>query len=75
MCDFEVNRQEILDGYAVSAKRLDGLFSDAVAAFPGMLKPTEAGLFIPKAARPLTRMIARNFDAYDLSKAGHSSAI
>ena len=75
MCDFEVNRQEILDGYAVSAKRLDGLFSDAVAAFPGMLKPTEAGLFIPKAARPLTRMIARHFDAYDLSKAGHSSAI
>ena len=75
MCDFEVNRQEILDGYAVSAKRLDGLFSDAVAAFPGMLKPTEAGLFIPEAARPLTRMIARHFDAYDLSKAGHSSAI
>ena len=75
MCDFEVNRQEILDGYAVSAKRLDGLFSDAVAAFPGMLKPTEAGLFIPEAARPLTRMIARHFDAYDLSKAGHSSVI
>ena len=75
MCDFEVNRQEILDGYAVSAKRLDGLFSDAVAAFSGMLKPTEAGLFIPEAARPLTRMIARHFDAYDLSKAGHSSVI
>jgi oxygen-independent coproporphyrinogen-3 oxidase len=75
MCDFEVNRQEILDGYAVSAKRLEKLFSDAVAAFPGMLKPTEAGLFIPEKARPLTRMIARHFDAYDLSKAGHSSAI
>ena len=56
MCDFEVNRQEILEGYAVSRKRLDGLF-------------------IPEAARPLTRMIARHFDAYDLSKAGHSSVI
>jgi len=26
-------------------------------------------------ARPLTRMIARSFDAYELAKAGHSSAI
>ena len=36
---------------------------------------TDAGLDIPVDARPLTRMIARAFDAYDLSKAGHSSAI
>jgi oxygen-independent coproporphyrinogen-3 oxidase len=32
-------------------------------------------LFIPPEARPLTRMVARVFDAYDLSRAGHSSAI
>jgi oxygen-independent coproporphyrinogen-3 oxidase len=41
-------------------------------------KPATAsaeGLYIPEEMRPLTRLIARAFDAYDLSKAGHSSAI
>ena len=33
------------------------------------------GLSIPEHARPLTRMIARAFDAYDMSKAQHSAAI
>jgi len=44
-------------------------------AFDGLLHLSDTGLFIPPAARPLTRMVARAFDAYDLSKAGHSSAI
>jgi oxygen-independent coproporphyrinogen-3 oxidase len=30
---------------------------------------------VPERARPLTRLIARALDAYDLSLAGHSSAI
>ena len=33
------------------------------------------GFVIPDRARPLTRMIARAFDAYDSEKAKHSSAI
>jgi oxygen-independent coproporphyrinogen-3 oxidase len=45
------------------------------ARFDGLLRVTDDGLFIPPEARALTRMIARSFDAYDLSKAGHSSAI
>jgi oxygen-independent coproporphyrinogen-3 oxidase len=40
-----------------------------------MLNLTADGLSIPMEARALTRMIARSFDAYDLDKAGHSSAI
>ena len=40
-----------------------------------MVRHTPEGLEIPEKGRPLTRMIARHFDAYDLSKAGHSSAI
>jgi len=33
------------------------------------------GLSITRRGRPLALMIARVFDAYDLSKAGHSSAV
>ena len=51
------------------------MYRNANAAFDGLLRITDDGLFIPPEARALTRMIARSFDAYDLSKAGHSSAI
>jgi oxygen-independent coproporphyrinogen-3 oxidase len=40
-----------------------------------MVRVTDEGFFIPERARPLTRMIARTFDAYDSAKAQHSSAI
>jgi oxygen-independent coproporphyrinogen-3 oxidase len=40
-----------------------------------MLDVTDQGLFIPERARPLTRMIAQKFDAYDPNAAKHSSAI
>lgn len=75
MCDFVVRRAEILDTHAVTEERLDMLLRAACEKFPDMLRCTDEGLFIPHAARPLTRMIARHFDAYDLSKSGHSSAI
>ena len=40
-----------------------------------LLTVDESGLYVPPDARPLARMIARSFDAYELSSAGHSSAI
>jgi oxygen-independent coproporphyrinogen III oxidase len=40
-----------------------------------MVKVSDEGLLIPERAKPLTRMIARAFDAYDSAKAKHSSAI
>ncbi|MEY5037818.1 MAG: oxygen-independent coproporphyrinogen oxidase, partial [Pseudomonadota bacterium] len=40
-----------------------------------MVTLDETGLSIPPHARPLTRMVARAFDAYDQSKAKHSAAI
>ncbi|TMV06781.1 oxygen-independent coproporphyrinogen III oxidase [Ruegeria sediminis] len=75
MCDFRINSAEILRDHDVSRAELTGMFEDANRAFAGLLRITDEGLFIPPEARPLTRMIARSFDAYDLSKAGHSSAI
>jgi oxygen-independent coproporphyrinogen-3 oxidase len=75
MCDFRINTDEILENFDVSRSELNTLFSQVAVDFPQMLEISANGLAIPEHARPLTRMIARGFDAYDLSKAGHSSAI
>lgn len=75
MCDFFVSRAEILRDYAVTAERLEQMFATASRAFPEMMVLNQDGLAIPPHARPLTRMIARAFDAYDQSKAQHSAAV
>ncbi len=75
MCDFRINSAEITARFGTPDAQLQQMYRDAAAAFPDMLQITQDGLFIPEGSRPLTRMIARAFDAYDMSKAGHSAAI
>ncbi|WP_418593002.1 oxygen-independent coproporphyrinogen III oxidase [Ponticoccus sp. (in: a-proteobacteria)] len=75
MCDFRIDAAEILRDFSLSRDALFAMLHQAEAAFKGQVQVTGEGLFVPVKARPLTRMIARSFDAYDLSKAGHSSAI
>ena len=75
MCDFRIDAAEILERFKISKKDLFAMFRAAADGFENLIEVTDDGLYIPKEARPLTRMIARAFDAYDLSKAGHSSAI
>ena len=74
MCDFRVNRADLLS-FDTTSDRVQALFDGAVSAFPGMLELDATGLAIPPASRPLTRMIARAFDAYDTAQARHSSAV
>ena len=75
MCDFRIDAAEIKRDFGIAPDALKAMFEAANAEFHGILRVSNAGLSIPVKARPLTRMIARAFDAYDLSKAGHSSAI
>jgi oxygen-independent coproporphyrinogen-3 oxidase len=75
MCDFRIDAAEITSRFGISPEKLQAMFSEVAQAFPGMVDQSAEGLSIPPHGRPLTRMIARGFDAYDLSKAGHSSAI
>jgi oxygen-independent coproporphyrinogen III oxidase len=75
MCDFAVSRAELLASFDASPQRIEALFQKAVAEFGDILMVTSEGLFIPERARPLTRMIARAFDAYDTAQARHSSAV
>jgi oxygen-independent coproporphyrinogen-3 oxidase len=75
MCEFFVSRAELLRSFAVTPARIEALFRGAASVFGDMVRVTDDGFFIPERARPLTRMIARAFDAYDGEKAKHSSAI
>lgn len=75
MCDFRIDSAELQARFGVSAAQVQRLFDKAAAEFPDILNIASGVLSVPVEARPLTRMIARSFDAYDMSKAGHSSAI
>lgn len=75
MCDFRIDSAELQARFGVSAAHVQRLFDRATSEFPGILNTGSGVLSVPVEARPLTRMIARSFDAYDMSKAGHSSAI
>jgi oxygen-independent coproporphyrinogen-3 oxidase len=75
MCDFRVDRAELVRDYGVTAARVDTLFRDAAAGFEDMVQVKDGVFLIPEKGRPLTRMVARAFDAYDQSKAQHSAAI
>ena len=75
MCDFRIDKEEILAMPGADRATVEALFARAGKEFSGMLDIGPGGLSIPEMARPLTRMIARVFDAYDMEQAGHSSAI
>jgi oxygen-independent coproporphyrinogen-3 oxidase len=75
MCDFRIDTGEILRDFDIAEHALRTILSDVAHAFDGHLQLDETGLFIPPEARPLTRMIARRIDAYEMDEQGHSSAI
>ncbi|CUH52396.1 oxygen-independent coproporphyrinogen III oxidase [Shimia marina] len=75
MCDFRVDADEIVETFDVSRAQLNEMFSNVMAQFPNVLALESNALVIPVAARPLTRIVARAFDDYDMSKAQHSAAI
>ncbi|MDZ4136925.1 MAG: radical SAM protein, partial [Paracoccaceae bacterium] len=75
MCNFRVNRAELTRDHGLAPERVETLFQAAAAGFGDMVTVDATGFAIADRARPLTRMIARAFDAYDQSKAKHSAAI
>ncbi|WP_300058932.1 oxygen-independent coproporphyrinogen III oxidase [uncultured Roseobacter sp.] len=75
MCDFDVRFDDIAQRFPDHVRRLAELLQSAADQFGEMVQLTETGLRIRPEGRPLTRIIARFFDAYDMSGAGHASAI
>ena len=75
MCDFKVTYEDLETHFALTQSEFNAFAASVEAAFPKMLKTSEAAIEIRYHARPLTRMIAQHFDAYALSQAQHSSAV
>lgn len=75
MCDFHIHAEEFTRDHGLSPRQLSMLFAPVVAHFGDMVRIDDTGLTIPPQGRPLTRMIARMFDAYDMAASGHSAAI
>ncbi|GFE51137.1 oxygen-independent coproporphyrinogen III oxidase [Roseobacter cerasinus] len=75
MCDFEVRFDDIAERFPHGVARVAELLQSAADHFGEMVQLADTGLRIRPQGRPLTRIIARFFDAYDMSGAGHASAI
>lgn len=75
MCDFKIDAAKVALEFGVPAISIRKFLHDVEAKFDGMVSLKDGILDVPPASRPLTRVIARAFDAYELSKTGHSSAV
>lgn len=76
MCDFGVERAEILRDFDIEPPMLDRMLAEAAEPFGRMVRMDDSGLQILPQGRPLARMIARKFDAYDATQAKqHATAI
>ena len=75
MCDFRISTRDLTETLGADPHHVAELLSGCAAHFGNMVALTTEGLEIPEAARPLTRIIARHFDAYDMASQGHSTAI
>lgn len=75
MCDFEVSLADITARFPGSSPQVTSLLRQAADQFGEMVTLSDTGLRIRPEGQSLTRIIARHFDAYDMSGAGHASAI
>lgn len=75
MCDFQVDASELIRDYGLTAPQLSQIFAPVAARFQDLVECDASGLRITPAGRPLTRMIVRMFDGYDMQSQSHSTAI
>lgn len=75
MCDFRIDAEEFRASYGLDRARLDQFFAPVSKEFGKMVRIDRRGLEIPAESRPLTRMIARLFDAYTMTAGSHSHAV
>lgn len=75
MCDFAVDFDELAKELGAPMADLRGCADGIENAFPGMVSLGPTRFEIRPEGRPLTRMIARYFDAYAMAASGHSPAV
>ena len=75
LCNFEVDFNAIAAQFDTDPAILTGWAAGLEQALPGTTEMTGHRLTIIESARPLARIIARHFDAYDMNASGHSQAV
>ncbi len=75
MCSFRVTPENIQDKLGFLPANFSSILQNTAQSFGQMVALDASGLTILPAGRPLTRLIAQSFDAYDQTRAQHSAAI
>ncbi|MDF0601077.1 oxygen-independent coproporphyrinogen III oxidase [Psychromarinibacter sp. C21-152] len=75
LCDFRADLRQAADETGHPAAKAEAMAQGLEAAFPDMLDVEHGVVTIRLPGRPLARMIARYFDAYDAAATGHSHAV
>ncbi|MGB3146259.1 MAG: oxygen-independent coproporphyrinogen III oxidase [Paracoccaceae bacterium] len=75
MCDFCIRTEDLTAEYPNRTAEIARILTAVAEPFEGLVRSSDAGLFIADAARPLTRIVARHLDRYELAQTGHSHAI
>ena len=75
MCYFQVDLNAIRSEFNIAQSALDAMLAPIVNKYEGLISLAHDHMTIAEKARPLARMIAREFDAYEVAPEGHSHAI
>ncbi|MCB1329126.1 MAG: oxygen-independent coproporphyrinogen III oxidase [Maritimibacter sp.] len=75
LCDFRADLGAVAAEHDVPRATVEAMADGLDEALPGTITLEDGVLTILDDARPLARMIARYFDAYDMASARHSQAV
>ena len=75
LCDFRADFKAVAAEHGVPVEAIVAMADGLDAALPGTTTLEDGVLTILDDARPLARIIARYFDAYDMTSARHSQAV
>ena len=75
MCEFAICRDTVAAEFGLNETDFNAICAPATESFRDVVTLDSWGFSIKPVGRPLARMIARAFDAYDMRAEGHSSAI
>ncbi|RMD94004.1 MAG: oxygen-independent coproporphyrinogen III oxidase [Alphaproteobacteria bacterium] len=75
MCDFEADLDALAQANGAEPAQARAMADGIEEAFEGLVHLDGGRLWIERQGRPLARMIARHFDAYEMAASGHSPAI
>lgn len=75
LCDYKVDFNAVADELGMNVEEVQALADGLDKALPGTTDLMNGVLTIRREAHPLARIIARFFDAYEMSATGHSQAV